>query len=258
MTLPPPGGTLGAPPRHVDAGNAGPFTLDGTRTWLVGERHVAVIDPGPASDTHVDAVARALAGAERVTVLVTHGHPDHQPAARPLAERVGGTIAGPAGLEGLDRALEDGDRVETDQGELVALDTPGHARLHQSFHWPAARALFAGDLLLGRGDTVWVGEYEGAVADYLASLERLRALDLAVIYPAHGPALEDPADAIERFVRHRLERVRRMEAVLDAMPGADAEALLEAVYGDRLSGRVREAALRSVAALKAHVEAGRR
>lgn len=244
-------------PRFLTAGNAGPFTLDGTRTYLVGRGVVAVIDAGPALEAHVDALVDAVRAASRVFVVVTHGHGDHAPGARDLAAKLDTDLYGPAGVDGVTRPLDEGDIVSTDEGDLVVVDTPGHARYHIGLHWPARRAFFAADLLLGKGDTVWVGEYAGSVADYLDSLDRVRRLDVDVIYPAHGPALEDPAAALDRFEAHRRERIRQVESLLAARPGASAEVLLGAMYGAALPESARKAALRSVEALKAHVE-GRR
>jgi glyoxylase-like metal-dependent hydrolase (beta-lactamase superfamily II) len=244
-------------PRFLNAGNAGPFTLDGTRTYLVGRTVVAVIDAGPALEPHMEALADAVRDASRVSVIVTHGHPDHAPGARALATRLGTDLYGPAGVEGVTRPLADGDKVPTDEGDLFVVDTPGHARHHIGLHWPARRAFFAADLLLGKGDTVWVGEYAGSVADYLDSLERVRRLDVAVIYPAHGAALGDPAVALDRFASHRRERIRQMETMLAEHAGASAEELLRLIYGASLPESARKAALRSIEAMKAHVE-GRR
>jgi len=247
------GGALSAHPRFLNAGNAGPFTLDGTRTYLVGTRRVVVIDPGPEGAAHVAALAEAVRDADEVRVVLTHGHRDHAPAAFALAERLGVGVWGPEGLPAVDRPLRHGSVLSTDDGDLVAIDTPGHARHHVAFHWPSRRALFAGDLLLGRGATTWVGEYTGCVADYLSSLERVRGLDLAVIYPAHGPPLEDPQEAVGRYESHRLERVRQVEAALSARPEMEESELLGVVYGEGVPEAMHEAALHSVRALMEHV-----
>ena len=247
---------MNAQPRCLNAGNAGPFTLDGTRTYLVGRRSVAVIDAGPAAEAHLAAIEVAVADADRVTVIVTHGHPDHAPGSRALAGELGVALWGPAGVEGVTRPLRDGDVVPTDDGDLIVVDTPGHARHHIGLHWPARRAFFAADLLLGKGDTVWVGEYAGSVADYLASLERVGALDLDVIFPTHGPPIEDPAAAIARFTAHRHERIHEMKDLLAAKPGASTDQLLQSIYGVELPEAARRAAAKSIEALKAHVEAG--
>jgi hydroxyacylglutathione hydrolase len=244
---------VSAQPRIVTAGNAGPLTLDGTRTYLVGDRTIAVIDAGPALEAHMSALRKAVARAVEVTFVITHGHSDHAPAARVLADEMGTDVCGPAGVEGITRRLEDGDSVPTDAGVLLAVDTPGHARHHIGLHWPDGRAFFAGDLLLGEGDTVWVGEYPGCVADYLESLERVRDLDLDLIYPAHGPTIDDPTDAIDRYAAHRRARIAQMERLLKSLPGATTGELVEAMYGPTLPDALRRAAEKSAAALEAHV-----
>ena len=156
-------------------------------------------------------------------------------------------------LPEVDRVLSDGEVVETDHGALRAVHAPGHTPDHLCFYWLPARALFAGDLLLGEGDTTWVAEYRGCMADYLASLEHLRGLELEVIYPAHGPPLDDPDDAIMRFSDHKRVRIRQVEEALRALPGADADALLDHVYGDTIPPGLRPAAVRSLGALVDYV-----
>jgi glyoxylase-like metal-dependent hydrolase (beta-lactamase superfamily II) len=211
-----------------------------------------VIDPGPDVEDHVRALASTLAHANEVTILLTHGHPDHAAAASALAAALHASVAGPGTLS-VDRPLRDGDTVATDAGELVAVATPGHTREHMSFHWPERRAVFVGDHLLGQGDTTWVAEYEGCVADYLDSLDRLRRLEAEVLYPAHGPPLLDPAAALDRFEEHRRARVRQVEEALAARPDATAAGLVEIVYGSTLPRGMEPAALQSLEALVDYV-----
>ncbi|MBW3535349.1 MAG: MBL fold metallo-hydrolase [Gemmatimonadetes bacterium] len=254
--------------RSIQASNAGPFTLEGTRTFLVGTRRVAVVDPGPDDPGHVRAVAGVVAGAEAVTLVLTHGHADHAGAAPALASLLDAPVVGawgtgpgepgedrhPGPAAGLSfRALGQGEVVPTDAGALVAVHTPGHTPDHLAFHWEAGRALLAGDLLLGRGDTTWVAGYPGCVTDYLASLERVSALPLDIIHPAHGPDLDDPAAALERFESHRRVRVRQVRDALAEAPGADEAELLARVYGDAIPPGLRGAALESLRALVEHV-----
>lgn len=191
----------------------------------------AVIDPGPADETHVAALARAVEGVPEVVVLLTHAHPDHADGATPLSDALEGCrVIGPGGHA----PLADGERIETSAGVLAAVSTPGHAKRHFCFHLPAAGAVFSGDLVLGEGDTTWVGEHPGAVADYLASLDRLEALAPRVLYPGHGPPVRRPSEAVARFRRHRLDRIEQVCAALAAGVGPAPEALAAHVYG-RLS-----------------------
>ena len=143
--------------------------------------------------------------------------------------------------------------MTTDQGELVALHTPGHTPEHLSYVWPDRKAVFVGDLLLGAGDTTWVGEYPGCVADYLLSLDLVRALSSEVLYPAHGAALENPTEAIDRFAEHRRGRIEQVRRAMSDHPESDIEGWIDAVYGAQLPDTLRGAAHRSLSALVDYV-----
>jgi len=238
-------------PRVIRAGNVGPFTLDGTRTFLVGERQVALIDPGPDVEDHVRALLRAVEGSRHVEVLVTHHHPDHAGAVGRLAAALGSrgrvrTLTGPL-------ALGEGDRISTDEGDLVALHTPGHAHPHLSFLHQETGALFCGDLLLGEGDTTWVGEYAEAVTEYLSSLRRLLGMELGTLYPAHGPPLHDSRGALERFLDHRLTRIGQVERLRRLHPRVDPVELASRLYGPHHPPGIREAAVLSIRAILHHL-----
>ena len=234
-------------PRVVIASNPGPFTLDGTRTHIVGREVAAVIDPGPDDPVHLRALRDAVAGARRVAVLVTHDHADHSGCARALADALRSPLLGPC--RDADGPLADGDAVGTDRGELVAVDTPGHCPEHLCFSWPRANALFAGDLMLGEGGTTWVGEYRGCVRDYLTSLARIEDLEPRVIYPAHGAPLEDVPGALGAYREHRRARIEQVRLARRDHPAATPAQLVTTIYGDELAPRLRAAAEASIAAM---------
>lgn len=238
--------------RTILAPNPGPFTLAGTWTYLVGTVRVAVVDPGPDLPEHIDALVRALERAGRVTLLPTHHHGDHAGAVDGLVTALEDRVP----VEVV-TAPDDGWRLETDAGELVALHTPGHSLDHTVYQWPAGDALFAGDMVLGFGDTTWVGEYEGCVADYLASLERLKGVAASVVYPAHGPPVRDPAHAWARYEAHRRERIARVREVLRTRPGGSPEELMEPVYGSTVPSGLEKAALESLRATLEYVRSHR-
>ena len=225
------------------APNPGPFTLDGTRSYVVGGRRAAVIDPGPSLDAHLSVLTEAVEGAEEVVVLLTHAHGDHSEGSGELARRLGAEVAGP----GSGREVADGEVFNTSAGDLVAVSTPGHARRHFCYHLPDAGAVFVGDLVLGTGNTTWIGEYPGGVADYLDSLARLEGLNASALYPGHGELIREPAEAIDRFRRHRLARIEEVRHAVAEVGDADAAALALCVYGPLPPG-VREMAVSSVEA----------
>jgi len=236
-------------PSWITAKNPGPFTLSGTRTFFVGDRRIAVIDPGPAGDAeHVEALAARIEAAAEATVVLTHGHSDHSGALEDLLDRVDVRVVGTG--HDLAEPLRDGAEVSTDAGVLIAVSTPGHAEFHLAFHWPAAAAAFLGDLVLGEGNTTWVGEYPGCVADYLVSLQRVRALECRTFYPAHGDPIEDTEDCLERYRAHRMDRIAQVRTALEEEPDADLDRIFQRVYGDIvLEGLHRKAAEMSLEAL---------
>jgi glyoxylase-like metal-dependent hydrolase (beta-lactamase superfamily II) len=247
-----PSGEREAGPRVLKAGNRGPFTLDGSRSYLIGRQSVAVIDPGPDVDEHVRALVVALGDARDVSILLTHHHGDHAGGAPKLAEALQAPIFGPpsAGFQ----TLSEGDIVPTDLGELQVLSVPGHTRDHLAFFWPQGRGMFVGDLLLGRGSTTWLGEYGGCVGDYLASLDKMMAFDPAILFPGHGNAIRNPPGAVGRFRDHRLERLEALRRAREAAPDAPPEALATAVYGRALPARLVKASLSSIEVMLHHLD----
>ena len=200
--------------RDLLAPNPGPFTLTGTRTYLLGDS--TVIDPGPAIDSHVDAIRAAMPKLK--TILITHRHADHAPAAVPLKRATGARIVAPKGVvDDADRIIAGGEIVDG----LQVMATPGHTSEHVCF-LTAEGDLFSGDTILGEG-TTQVFLPDGNMADYIRSLRDLRARNPRRIYPGHGPTRDDAVALIDQYIAHRLQREQQ---VLDALE-AGAPDLLE-------------------------------
>jgi glyoxylase-like metal-dependent hydrolase (beta-lactamase superfamily II) len=191
--------------RSIRAPNPGPFTLDGTNTYLVGE-HV-VIDPGPNIESHVEAIQAAMPAL--TTILITHRHGDHAPAAVPLSHAARARIVAPRNvLEETDEIIAGGEVVEG----LEVIATPGHTNEHVCF-LSAEGELFTGDTVLGFGSTA-IFPPDGNMADYIASLRKLRAREPKRIFPAHGPVRDDAVALIDEYIAHRLEREQQVIAAL--------------------------------------------
>jgi glyoxylase-like metal-dependent hydrolase (beta-lactamase superfamily II) len=215
----------------VLAPNPGPMTLTGTNSYVLwdNEGQVAIIDPGPNEPSHIDALARAAQARGRLTtIMVTHRHLDHLPAAAPLCAATGAVLVGHADLPGVERPAGDGNIVF---GTLLALTTPGHTRESLSFWDPPTGSLFTGDLVAGTG-TVVVDEVPGALSDYLASLEKLQALAIKTIYPGHGPRVDDAPAKIDEYLTHRRQRVQQVVDALEATPDAGIDDLVSTIYPD--------------------------
>jgi glyoxylase-like metal-dependent hydrolase (beta-lactamase superfamily II) len=206
---------------RLRADNPSPYTLDGTNTWVLGRDPAWVVDPGPALDAHLDAVAAEVAARGGAGgIALTHDHEDHVEGVAALRERLGGPPVAAARFPG-EVALEDGDAF----GPLRALAIPGHADDHLAF--VAGAAAFTGDAVLGQG-SVFVASRLG---EYLTALERLRGLGLAVLCPGHGPPVWDPEAKLGEYLAHRAERERMLLAALEAGARTEGE-LLDAAWPD--------------------------
>jgi glyoxylase-like metal-dependent hydrolase (beta-lactamase superfamily II) len=252
--------------RRVTAPNPGPFTFTGTNTFLIGDEDVAVLDPGPDDPAHVEAIVSALGGGRVAHILVSHTHRDHSPAARLLQARTGAPIlaAGPhrtarpprpgeeARLDAAadtdfapDATLADGDVVEGGSYRLQAIATPGHTANHLAFALLGGDLLFPGDHVMSWSTTV-VAPPDGAMADYMASLDRLQARPERLYLPAHGAEIRDPQAFIRGLKAHRRMRER---AILERLAQGDrliAE-LVGAIYRE-VDPRLRGAAALSTLA----------
>jgi glyoxylase-like metal-dependent hydrolase (beta-lactamase superfamily II) len=197
---------------RVLAPNPGPFTLEGTNTWIVGSGPSVVIDPGPEDPAHVQTVARE-AGAV-AAIVVTHGHPDHAPGAPLLAELTGAPIVTVDQGKGRRRVKED-EEIAVDGWRLRAVRTPGHSADHIAFFEEESGSLFTGDAVLGRGTTV-IAPPDGDLAAYMTSLERMKDLAPRTIFPGHGPTVFDGPAKLEEYIEHRVMRETQVvEALRD-------------------------------------------
>ncbi|MEM8936276.1 MAG: MBL fold metallo-hydrolase [Pseudomonadota bacterium] len=218
--------------RRVLANNPGPFTHRGTGVYIVGEGEIAVVDPGPDDDAHIDALIGALKG-ERVThILITHTHRDHCGGARKFADAVDAPLFGfgphpasnsaeaaPALDEGADFdyspdiKVADGDTFEGPGWRVEALHTPGHLSNHLCFAYLEQKALFTGDHVMGWSTSV-VAPPDGDMGDYYESLDKLIARDDDVYYPTHGAPVPNGRALARGIKAHRIMRDGQIMAQL--------------------------------------------
>ena len=78
--------------RRVVAHNPSPFTFKGTGTYIIGHGKVAIVDPGPDQQDHIDAVLKAVRGETVTHIFVTHTHVDHVPATPAMAKATGAKV----------------------------------------------------------------------------------------------------------------------------------------------------------------------
>jgi glyoxylase-like metal-dependent hydrolase (beta-lactamase superfamily II) len=247
--------------RRVLAPNPSAFTYTGTQTYIVGTGDVAIIDPGPADPAHIDGILAATTGERIGTIICTHTHRDHSPAAAPLKAATGAQIIGcaPLTLEddgpradaafdttySPDRVLTDGERLTGPGWTLEAVATPGHTSNHLCFHLVEENALFTGDHVMGWSTTV-VSPPDGDMADYMRSLDKLMKRTDAVYYPAHGEPVTKPQQFVRGLAGHRKQRERQILRMLENGEGVIAD-MVPKMYGG-IDERLYGAAARSVLA----------
>ncbi len=257
--------------QRVVAENPGAFTYTGTGVYIIGDKECAVIDPGPNTESHFDALKKALEGRTVKCVLVTHSHMDHSPLAHPLAEWAGCKVfaGGPAiptesevRMEAgddlsfqPDESLTDGQRFSGDGWTIEAVATPGHTSNHFCFALLEENALFSGDHIMGWSTTV-ISPPDGNMGDYFRSLEKVKDRQYKTIYPTHGPEVTDVAPFVDAYISHRHKReaaiVERIEAGDKLIPD-----MVKTIYKD-VDKRLHPAACHSVLAHVIHlIETGR-
>jgi len=231
--------TLSRRVKRLTAPNPGMMTGPGTNTYLLDTGDgLAVIDPGPESSGHLDALIGAADGPIG-WILATHTHPDHSPAARQLKSRTGARVIGlppPAGEIQDHSFVPDqvpvhGDRLRLGELVLRVIHTPGHASNHLCYLLEDEQLLFSGDHIM-QGSTVVIGPPDGNMRQYLEALDALYMEDIAYIAPGHGFLMGDPYQVIDRISCHRMARENKVLRRLGALGEASEDTLLGAVYDD--------------------------
>ena len=224
--------------RRVTAPNPGMMTGPGTNTYIVGRDALALIDPGPDSATHLEAM-RAAVGDRLRWILCTHTHLDHSPGARALKQATGAEVIGMRAPQHAnqdtafapDRVFKHGDVLDGGDFKLRAVHTPGHASNHLCYLLEPEKLLFTGDHVM-QGSTVVISPPDGDMIAYFESLHALLALDIARIAPGHGHPIDQPHDEARRLIAHRLKREQKVMATLTMKYPATLDELVTIVYSD--------------------------
>lgn len=252
--------------RRILCNNPSPFTYKGTVSYVVGRGRVAIIDPGPDDAAHVKALLDAVRNETVTHIFVTHTHRDHSPAVPAVKAATGATVlaegphraARPLNVGEAprldasndtefkpDRALVDGEVVSGAGWSIEAVATPGHTANHMAYALRGANVLFSGDHVMAWSTPV-VAPPDGAMGDYMASLEKLRGRPERVYLPGHGGAVTEAPRFVSAYILHR--KAREAAIVNHLGKGeADIASIVEAIYLN-LDPRLKRAAGLSVLA----------
>lgn len=219
--------------------NPGPMTGSGTNSYLIGDRDLSLLDPGPRDDAQFDNFMEAIAGRKLSYILITHTHGDHSPGALRLHEATGAELVGLAAPESGSHDLtfrpskiwRDGDVVETDEYRIRLIHTPGHVSNHFCFLVEEDQLLFTGDHIL-QGTTSVILPPDGDMSHYLESLGELAKLPLQFLAPGHGEVMTNPAQEISQLISHRFKRERKVLDGLEKLGSCILDELVLVVYDD--------------------------
>jgi glyoxylase-like metal-dependent hydrolase (beta-lactamase superfamily II) len=235
--------------RAIVANNPGPFTYKGTVSYIIGRGKVAILDPGPDDNAHIAALLDAVRGDAVTAIFVTHTHRDHSPAARKIKAATGATIyaEGPhrlarplhvgetAQLDASadldfhpDIALADREIVAGDGWTIEALATPGHTANHMAYALKEADLIFSGDHVMAWSTPI-VAPPDGAMSDYMASLEKLAHRRESIYLPGHGGPVRDAPRFVQSYIRHRQAREASILHRL-GKGASDIPTLVRAIY----------------------------
>ncbi|MDX8512395.1 MBL fold metallo-hydrolase [Mesorhizobium captivum] len=236
---------------RITARNPSPFTFHGTNSYLVGADTLAVIDPGPDDDQHLETLLAAIGGRPVSHIFVSHTHRDHSPLAARLKERTGATVLaeGPhrparslriGEVNPLDAsadlgfapdvALADGSLIHGDGWTIRTVLTPGHTANHATFALEGTGVLFSADHVMAWATSI-VAPPDGAMADYMKSLDRLIERGDRLLLPGHGGPVTAPRKFMRELKTHRKMRER---AILERIRGGDRRIkdMVAAIYRD--------------------------
>ncbi len=235
--------------RRLVANNPGPFTLKGTVTYIIGENRVAIIDPGPDDEQHLNAVLDAIRGETVTHILVTHTHRDHSPGVKRIKTATGATVlaegphraARPLHIGEInpldssgdydfrpDVAIRDGDVVAGAGWTIEAIATPGHTENHMAFAYRERDVVFSGDHVMAWSTSI-VAPPDGAMSEFMSSLEKLGRRPESTYFPGHGGAVRDAPQFVKHYIAHRQGREASILHRL-AKGAADIPTLVRAIY----------------------------
>jgi glyoxylase-like metal-dependent hydrolase (beta-lactamase superfamily II) len=236
------------------APNPSPMTFKGTNTYVIGNAELAIIDPGPLSEEHLNNILDVTANRPVKYIFLTHSHVDHSPLAKQLSVELNTPIYGfgtsytglsstmlslidsgyESGSEGIDyefspdSSIKNNEKFELNDNVIYAIHTPGHMGNHVCFQYD--NVLFSGDHVMGWATSMVSPPY-GDLTQFMASCRLLQTKEFDLFLPGHGDPIKNPGERLEFLINHRLDRERQIKETIKNSPLTALE-ITEIVYTD--------------------------
>lgn len=227
------------------ASNPSPMTFKGTNTYIIDDGEIAIIDPGPINDEHLNNILELTAGRTVKYIFLTHSHVDHSPLSQKLSLELntptyghGGSNAGlsstmlslieegyESGAEGIDYEfnpdylIKNNEKFELNNSVINAIHTPGHMGNHICFQYD--KVLFSGDHVMGWATSMVSPPY-GDITQFMVSCRLLQTKEFDLFLPGHGDPINNPKKRLNFLINHRLERE---EQIISTIKKASISAL---------------------------------
>ncbi|CAI5442079.1 unnamed protein product [Caenorhabditis angaria] len=241
---------LSAAVTRVIGHNPGPFTLQGTNTYLLGtgEKKILIDTGEPNIPEYISALKSQLQNSKLECIVITHWHGDHVGGIDNIISEILENQKIPIykmkrdGDQGIERFqyIDDGFSVGVEGATLKFIHTPGHTADHFALWLEEEKSLFSGDCILGEGTTVFEDLH-----DYMKSLNLIKSLKPSRIYPGHGPVIEKVDEKVDEYIEHRMKREREILEVLKKNEEISSMDITNQVYASS-PWAVRLAALNNV------------
>jgi hydroxyacylglutathione hydrolase len=226
---------------RIVADNGSVMTGSGTNSFLIGKGNLTLIDPGPLSENHCQAILNAAKGRGTIAnIILTHTHSDHSPGINAVQKATDAKVALFPEASGepfhdvpvkADQGLRHEDFLDNFEPKIQAIHTPGHASNHLCFYLPDEKVLFTGDHLMN-GSTVVIASPDGNMNAYLNSLELLKSYDIDYLAPGHGAVMDNPNAIVDHTIAHRLGREKKVLLALEKVNKGTIEQVLKEAYAD--------------------------